>query len=188
MPAPKAISSFSLSHVGILNGTTSAELADLFGANESSLELESDVYERQGDDKILSTARWITKGTLTVGTNYIPLPLISSLYGTAVVSSQIATKDAYTVQLWTEKGMNVAPRPVVVLAPGENEDGVPMDIKIVLYKVKFGPFSFSQSPSYKEGLAVSFEGDALLSDKDELGATFADGYGARIGKIIAVSL
>ena len=115
MPAPKAISSFSLSHVGILDGTTSAELADLFGANESSLELESDVYERQGDDKILSTARWITKGTLTVGTNYIPLPLISSLYGTAVVSSQIATKDAYTVQLWTEKGMNVAPRPVVFL-------------------------------------------------------------------------
>lgn len=34
--------------------------------------------------------------------------------------------------------------------------------------------------SYKEGLAVSFEGDALLADKDELGAAFTDNLGARI--------
>ena len=187
MATPAAISSFSLSHVGILNGSTSAETADLYGANDSSLELDSDIYERTGDDKVLSTARWITKGTLTVGTTYIPLPMVEALYGTPVVSATKDTKTSYTVQLWTEKGMNVAPRPVVLLAPGEDEDGVPMDIKIVLYKVKFGPMSFSQSLAYKEGLAVSFEGDALLSDKDELGAAFTDGLGARIGKIIAIT-
>lgn len=187
MPNPN-ISSFSLSHVGILDGSTSAEVADLYGVNEGTLELESDSYDRTGDNAILSTNRWITKGTLTVGSNYIPLDMLATLYGTPVTSSAALNKSTYSVALWTEKSMNIAPRPVVVQAPGEDQDGKPHTIKIVLYKVKFGNFSFSQFMSYKEGLAVSFTGDALLADKDELGAKFLDDQGKRIGKIVAVEL
>lgn len=175
------ISSFSLSHVGILDGETAAEVADLYGVNEGSLELESDMYERTGDDRILSTNRWITKGTVSFRSNYLPLDMLALLYGTPVVSGA----DGLTMQLWTEKGMNIKPRPVVVEAPGEDHDGNPMSIRIVLYKVKFGQISFDQFMSYKEGLAISLEGDALLSDSDELGAEFEDNLGARIGKIVA---
>ena len=107
--------------------------------------------------------------------------------GSNMVQS-ISVSDGEVFFVLTRGAITIPIENALAIAVDTDEDGVPMDIKIVLYKVKFGPFSFSQSPSYKEGLAVSFEGDALLSDKDELGATFADGYGARIGKIIAVSL
>ena len=182
MPNPN-ISSFSLSHVGILNGTTTAEIADLFGVNEGSLELETDQFERTGDDAILSTNRWITKGTVSFRTNYIPLDMMAALYGTPVTSAAIG----YSMQLWTEKAMNVAPRPVVVEAPGEDQDGNPNTLRILLYKVKFGQMNFDQFMSYKEGLAVSFEGDALLADKDELGAAFTDKQGKRIGRLITIN-
>ena len=180
------VTAFSLSHAAILDGTTAAELADLFGVNEGSLELETDTYERTGDDKILSTNRWITKGTLSLKSNYIPMDLMAKIYGTPVVSGA----GGLTMQLWTEKSMNIAPRPVVVEAPGETEDGVPTKMKFVLYKVKFGQITFDQFLSYKEGLAISLEGDALLSEKDELGATFADlaTMGARIGKIVSTTI
>lgn len=178
------VTAFSLSHAAILDGETAAELADLYGVNEGSLELESDSYERTGDDKILSTTRWITKGTLSLKSNYLPLDMIAALYGTPVVSGA----DGISMQLWTEKAMNIKPRPVLVQAPGEDADGNPMTMKFVLYKVKFGQITFDQFLSYKEGLAVSFDGDALLSDVDELGAEFTDDLGARIGKIVAVEV
>ena len=177
------VTSFSLSHLGILDGSTAVELADLYGVNEGTLELETDSYEITGDDKILSTRRWITKATLTAKTNYLPIDLMATLYGTPVVSAA----GGLTMQLWTEKAMNVAPRPVVVQAPAETDAGVPINLKVLLYKVKFGQISFDQFMSYKEGLAVSFEGDALLADKDELGAAFTDNLGARIGKIVTVN-
>lgn len=183
MPNPN-VTSFSLSHIGILDGATAAtELADVFGVNDASLEIESDSYERTGDDIILSTTRWLTKGTLSCRTNYLPLDAMALLYGTAVVSGA----EGLTMQLWTESAMNIKPRPVVVVAPGEDHDGNPLTMRIVLYKVKFGQISFDQFMSYKEGLAVSLEGDALLSDKDELGAAFTDNYGKRIGKIVTVN-
>lgn len=179
MPNPN-VTSFSLSHAAILDGETTAELADLFGVNEGSLELESDSYDRTGDDAILSTTRWITKGTLSLKTNYVPLDLMASLYGTPVVSGA----EGLTIQMWTESAMNIKPYPVVVQAPGEDEDGNLNTMKFVLYKVKFGQISFDQFMSYKEGLAVDLSGDALLSDKDEVGSDFADGLGKRIGKIV----
>lgn len=183
MPNPN-VTAFSLSHAAILDGSTAAELADLFGVNEGSLELESDSYERTGDDKILSTTRWITKGTLSLKSNYIPLDLMAVLYGTPVVSGA----EGLTMQLWTEKAMNIAPRPVVVQAPGETDAGVPITMKFVLYKVKFGQITFDQFLSYKEGLAISLEGDALLSDKDELGVAFTDALGARIAKLVSANV
>ena len=183
MPNPN-VTAFSLSHAAILDGSTAAELADLFGVNEGSLELESDSYERTGDDKILSTTRWITKGTISLKSNYVPLDLMAVLYGTPVVSGA----EGLTMQLWTEKAMNIKPRPVVVQAPGETDAGVPITMKFVLYKVKFGQISFDQFLSYKEGLAISLEGDALLSDKDELGQAFTDGLGARIAKLVSATI
>ena len=183
MPNPN-VTAFSLSHAAILDGSTAAELADLFGVNEGSLELESDSYERTGDDKILSTTRWITKGTLSLKSNYVPLDLMAVLYGTPVVSGA----EGLTMQLWSEKAMNIAPRPVVVQAPGETDAGVPITMKFVLYKVKFGQITFDQFLSYKEGLAISLEGDALLSDKDELGQAFTDGLGARIAKLVSANV
>lgn len=177
------ITSFSLSHAGILDGVTAAtELADIFGVNEGTLEISSDTYERTGDDTVLSTQRWVTKGTLSLRTNYIPQAVLTLLYNTPVVSGATGT----TQQLWAEKSMNIKPYPVVVTAPGQDADGEPFEMSFVLYKVQFGQIAFDQFMSYKEGLAVSLEGDVLLSDKDELGAPFSDNLGRRIGKIVTL--
>lgn len=178
------VTSFSLSHAAILDGTTAAEVADLYGVNDGSLEIETDSAEITGDDRIMSTARWVNKATISLKSNYIPFDLMALLYNTPVVSGA----EGLSMQLWTEKSMNVAPRPVLVQAPGEDQDGNPFTMKFVLYKVRFGPISIDSFMSYKEHLAISFDGDALLSEKDELGAAFTDNLGARIGKIVAVSL
>lgn len=183
---PNNISSFSLTHAAILDGTTPAELADIYGVSEGSLEVDTDSYERTGDDRILSTVRWINRGTLSLSSTYIPLDLLEKMYGTPAVIDDAT--GSLTMQLWTQKSMNLAPRPVLVEAPGSDQAGNPFTLRIILYKVQFGPMAFDQFMSYKEGLAVSFEGDALLSDTDELGQPFDDELGARIGKIVAVNL
>ena len=179
------VSSFSLSHAAILDGTTAAELSDIYGVNDGSLELETDVYERTGDDVILSTNRWITKGTLSLKSNYLSLGMVSKLWGIPkVADTSDPTLEVIMQQLWTEKGMNIAPRPVLIRTGGEDSDGTPLEIDIILYKVKFGYYNFDQFFSYKEGLSISFDGDVLLSDKDELGKPFTDDQGKRIGRIV----
>lgn len=166
---------FSLSHVGILNGTTGAEEAtgDVFGAKSASLELDSDTFDNTGDDTTLSTWNWFNKATLTVQSGYMSFPLINLLTGSKITSSGSGNNDTYTAPLWEERQQNVSPKPVLVRIPSRDRDGLVRTMDFILYKVQFQPISFD-GPTYKDGMLVNYTGTALLSDKDEKGAQVVD--------------
>lgn len=173
--ASTVVEGFSLSHAAILDGTTGAEAVngDIYGVRSGSIELDTDSYDNTGDDAILSTWYWFNKATLTVQSGYVPFETVALLAGSKVTSSGAAPGDHYSLPLWEERSLNVQPRPVLIRVPSKDKDGVLRTLDFVLYKVQFQPFSFD-GPTYKDGLLLNYTGTALMSTKDEKGATVLD--------------
>lgn len=171
---------FSVSHAAILDGTTGAETADIYGIREGSVELDTDSFDNTGDDAILSTWNWFNFATVSITSGYIPFSLISTLTGVAHTSSGTGAATQYEMPLWSEKSLNAAPRPLLIRVPSKDADGVARNMDFVLYKVQFDPISFD-GPSYKDGLVVNYGGKALLSNKDEKGTTLDD---RAVGRIV----
>lgn len=173
--ATPIVEGFSLSHAAILDGTTGAEAVngDIYGIRSGSIELDTDSYDNTGDDAVLSTWYWFNKATLTVQSGYVPFNTIALLSGSKVTSSGAAPNDFYTLPLWEERQQNTTPRPVLIRVPSKDKDGVIRTLDFVLYKVQFQPISFD-GPTYKDGLLLNYTGTALMSDKDEKGATVLD--------------
>lgn len=164
---------FSVSHAAILDGTTGAETADIYGIREGSVELDSDSFDNTGDDTILSTWNWFNFATVSISSGYIPFSVISLLTGVAFTSSGTGEATKYEMPLWSEKSLNTAPRPVLIRVPSKDAEGKARNMDFILYKVQFEPISFD-GPSYKDGLVLNYAGKALMSDKDEKGAALTD--------------
>ncbi len=162
---------FSLSHAAILDGTTGAEEVDgdIYGVNDASLEPDTDNYENEGDDQVMSTWAWLNFATVTVQGGYVPFRLISLLTGEAVTSSGADPNDYYEIELWTDRSINVGPKPMLIRIPSRDSAGAARKLEFVLYKVQFDPITFD-GPTYKDGLKINYQGRALLSDRDETGA------------------
>lgn len=163
---------FSVSHAAILDGTTGAESADIYGIREGSVELDTDSFDNTGDDAILSTWNWFNFATVSITSGYVPFDVITLLTGVAHTSSGTGNATQYEMPLWSEASLNAAARPVLIRVPSKDKDGLARNMDFVLYKVQFEPISFD-GPSYKDGLVLNYSGKALLSDKDEKGATVA---------------
>jgi hypothetical protein len=164
------VEAFSLSHAAILDGTTGLEEVDgdIYGVNEASLTPNSDEYENEGDDTVMSTWAWLNYAELDVQAGYLPFVLIALLSGEPVTSSGADPADFYEIELWTDRSFNQPSRPVYLRMPAKHSDGSVRQLEGVLYKVQFGPITFD-GPAYKDGLKVNYEGKALLSDNDETG-------------------
>lgn len=91
----------------------------------------------------------------------------------------------YGIDLWHEDSMNVAPKPMILVLPSKDSNGLVRRLVIGLYKVQFGPIGFD-GPTTKDGLRVNYDGTALMSPTDELGVAFADGK-KRIGRLLSVA-
>lgn len=164
---------FSVSHAAILNGTTGAEEADIYGIREGSVELDTDSYDNTGDDAVLSTWNWFNFATVSITSGYIPFETVSLLTGVPYTSSGTGATLKYEMPLWSEKSLNAPARPLLIRVPSKDSDGNPMSMDFVLYKVQFEPMSFD-GPSYKDGLVVNYGGRALMHDKDETGEDLTD--------------
>lgn len=179
---------FSVSHAAILDGTTGAAWdlveatdGDIYGVRNGSIEADTDDFDNEGDNAILSSWFWINYATVTVEAGYVPFKTIALLAGVDVTSSGSAPNDYYSLPLWNENSLNVPPKPVLIRVPSKDSDGVVRTLDFVLYKVQFGPFSFD-GPSYKEGLQLNYTGRAVLSSKDETGQTLSE---KAIGRLIS---
>lgn len=174
---------FSLSHAAILDGTTGLEETDgdIYGIREGSLEVNIDSYDNVGDDSVLSSWNWFNFAVVRVTAGYIPFKLIALLTGDTVTSSGAAPNDQYEMPLWSEGSLNTPRRPMYLRVPAKDEDGTERALEIVLYNVQFEPMNFN-GPTYKDGLLVSYQGKALMSDTDEAGQTLAD---RAIGRLIS---
>jgi hypothetical protein len=185
---------FSITHAQVLDGSTafadvetsSSDWGDIYGVNQGSLTPDGDSYENQGDDATLSTWEWLNFAGLEIQAGYMSLPLIANLTSRDIASSGAGDTQLFELDLWHEDSFNVSPRPVILRMPSKDKNGVVRTLDIGLYKVSFAPVTF-EGPQYKDGLKVNYNGKALLSATDELGAAHGDGK-KRIGKLISRGL
>lgn len=175
------VEGFSLSHVAILNGTTGAEVADIYGVREASLDVDTDSYDNNGDDTILSSWAWFNFATLTVTAGYVPFDVISLLTGATITSSGTSPADFFNLPLWNESSLNTPTRPVLIRVPSKDSLGAVRKLDFILYKVQFNPITFD-GPSYKDGLVLNYSGKALMSSVDEKNGALSD---RAIGRLVS---
>ena len=192
--ATSRVEAFSLSHAQVLDGATAflaaalatgpvPEAEDVYGVNESSLSPNTDEFEKEGDDVVMSTWSWLNYADVEVQAGYLSFPLIANLTGQSISSSGAGVDQVFGLDLWHEDSFNVAPKPMIVRMPSKDENGVVRNLTIGLYKVQFAPITFD-GPSYKDGLKVNYNGRALFSANDELGVPHADGK-KRVGRLLS---
>lgn len=181
MPAP-IIEAFSLSHVGILDGTTGAQVNDLYGVREATLEVDTDSFDNTGDDSVLSTWNWFNFATLSVKSGFISFDTYALLSGNTLTTSGSGAAQSVSAPLWNESSLNTTARPVLVRMPSKDSAGAVRTLDIILYKCQFGPISLD-GPQYKDGLVVSYSAKATMSSVDEKGVALTD---RAIGRMISV--
>jgi hypothetical protein len=195
-PVP-TVEGFSLKHAQILDGTetfqqalarTDMESWKLYRVNEASLEPDTDSYNNEGDDIIASVWNWFNLAEVSVQGGFLPFRVISTITGAPMTSSGTGAATQYAIDLWTEKSMNMPPKPMIVTMPSKDLAGTPRTLLIGLFKVQFGPIGF-EGPSYKEGLKINYTGQALLSETDETGTQFTDlaDQGARAARLLSIA-
>lgn len=191
MPPSTIVEAFSLSHVQILDGATafadvttgSTAWGDVYGVNDASLDPDTDSYDNEGDDVVRSTWNWLNKAELAVQAGYVSFALIANMTGRTISSTGSGDSIVYGIDLWHEDDFNVARKPMIIRMPSKDHLGAVRYLDIGLYTVSFAPITFD-GPQYKDGLKVNYNGQALVSTVDELGAAFSDGKG-RVGKLIS---
>ena len=191
MPPSTIVEAFSLSHVQILDGATafadvttgSNAWGDVYGVNDASLDPDTDSYDNEGDDVVRSTWNWLNKAELAVQAGYVSFALIANMTGRTISSTGSGDSIVYGIDLWHEDDFNVHRKPMIIRMPSKDHLGAVRYLDIGLYTVSFAPITFD-GPQYKDGLKVNYNGQALVSTVDELGAAFSDGKG-RVGKLIS---
>lgn len=182
MPATSPIvEAFSLSHVGILDGTTGAQINDLYGVREASIEVDTDSFDNTGDNTVLSTWNWFNFATLSVKSGFISFDTYALLSGNTLTTSGSGASATVSAPLWNESSLNTPSRPVLVRMPSRDAAGAVRTFDIVLYKCQFGTIALD-GPQYKDGLVVSYSAKAVMSGFDEKGVALPD---RAIGRIIS---
>jgi len=171
---------FSLSHAAILDGTTGAESATVYGVRNGTISTDQGNYENTGDDVVLSEHFWINFANVTIEEGFIPFSTIAKITGTGVSSSGAAGADYYAIPLWTLASMNQVTQPLAIRVPAKDAGGQVRTLDFVLYRVQFQPFNFT-GPSYKTGLSCSIAGRALFSNVNEIGQSLPSSYGGTSG-------
>lgn len=173
------VEGFSLSHAAILDGTSGAESADIYGIREGSIDVDTDNYDNTGDDSILSSWSWFNSATVTVQSGYLSFAMVTLLSGSTVTSSGTSPNDFYNLPLWNENSLNQSTKPMLIRVPSKDSLGNPRSIDFVLYRVQFDPIKFD-GPSYKSGLLLNYSGRATMSSVDEKGTTLTERSMGRI--------
>lgn len=179
------VEAFSLSHAAILDGDTGAEEVDgdIYGVDDASLEPDTDSFDNEGDDTVLSRWQWLNYAEVNVRGGYVPFDTLSLIYGEPVVSSGVDPSDWFSMEFWTDRSMNVANKPLLIAMPSKDHLGDVRTLWAVLYNCSFGPITF-EGPAYKEGLKVTYMATALMSTVDETGASLGGTYKS-VGRLIS---
>lgn len=175
---------FSLSHAAILNGSTGAEQATVYGVRNGTVSTDQGNFENTGDDVVLSEHFWINFANITIEEGFVPFSTIAYITGTEVASSGAAGADYYAIPLWTLSSMNQPTFPLAVRVPSKDSLGQLRTLDFVFYRVQFMPFNFT-GPSYKTGLTCSIAGRALFSTVNEIGTPLPTSYPQSLGRLVA---
>jgi len=179
--ASPIVEGFSVSHAAILNGSTGAEVADIYGVREGSLAVDTGNFDNTGDDTVLSTWAWFNFATVTITSGYVPFDVVSLLSGATITSSGTAPNDYYNLPLWNEESLNTPVRPVLIRVPSKDSLGTPRSLDFIIYRVQFAPITFN-GPTYKDGLVLNYSGKALMASVDEKGSALPE---RAIGRLVS---
>jgi hypothetical protein len=180
MTAP-TIEGFSVTSASILDGTTGAEAARIFGVRSGSLDIDQSQYDNTGDDQILSTWTWFNFATLTIESGFIPFPTLALITGGTITSSGVGPNDYWNIPLWNINSQNQPTRPVLIRVPSKDSLGNPRAMDFVIYRCQFEPIKFT-GPRYKDGLVCTYTGRCLISSLDERGQALPE---KAIGRIVS---
>lgn len=175
------VEGFSVSHAAILDGSTGAESADIYGVRDGTVDIDSDSYNNTGDDAILSVWNWFNLATVTISSGFLPFDMVSLMTGATVTSSGTGAAEVWNLPLWNESSLNQPTRPILLRCPSRDSDGIPRSLDFVLYKCQFQPIKFD-GPSYKNGLTVSYTAQAVMSDVDETGVALTE---RSVGRLVS---
>jgi hypothetical protein len=171
---------FSLSHASILNGTTGAELQQIYGCRTGTLSANISQYDNTGDDAVLSRWVWTDYATVTVESGFVNWNMYALITGDTIGSSGTAPNDYYSLPLWDIQSLNQPTQPMRLRSTSKDTNQRIMTFDIVLYKVQFNPINFT-GPAYKTGLNFNCSGTALYSTQDEAGNALTN---KTIGRIV----
>jgi len=189
----KIFEGFSISHAEIMDGTktfleeaflVAAEAYDVYGVADGSLDPDTDSFDNEGDDAVLSRWQWLNFASVNIQAGYISFPLIATMTGKSVTTTGTGVNTAYSMDLWHEDTFNVTSRPMLLKVPSRDAKGAVRSAIIGLYRVDFAPITFD-GPTYKNGLKVNYGGTAVLTGFDEKGVVFGDGK-KRVGQLLSV--
>lgn len=154
---------FSISHAAILDGETTAEEAakrDFYGVQSASVSANEESFEEVSNDIVIGSWNSISSINIEVSSGFMSLSIFDRF--------SFEDKKPLSLDLWNPSAINPAHVPILFRIPSRNQNGVYFNFDIVLFNVKLKPYSLD-SLSYKEGLKVSYKGQAFLSDVDEVG-------------------
>jgi hypothetical protein len=190
----KIFEGFSISHAAVLDGTQTFVEAnyapydedwDVYGVGDGSLDPDSDSFDNEGDDVILSTWDWLNKAGVALQSGYISLPVLSTITTRAITTTGAGADTVHAMDIWHEDDPGAPARALIMRCPSRDVKGAARDLIIGLYRVTFGALTFD-GPAYKDGLKVNLNGTANYSLYDEKGVAFADGK-KRVARLISVS-
>lgn len=196
--ADQIFEGFSITHAQVLDGSTTFEnvttgstaWGDVYGVDQASLDVDQDQFDNPGDDVVKSTWYWLNFANVNIRAGYFSMTLIATLLGSTagglITSSGAGSTQLFRQDLWHQDSMNIGRKPLLLRALSKDKSGTVRTLDFGLYSVQFAPVSFD-GPAYKDGLKVNYNGRALFSSTDEVGATFSDGK-QRIGAIISRGL
>lgn len=175
------VEGFSVTRAAILDGTTGAETAQIYGCRSGSLDIDSDSFDNTGDDQVLSTWQWFNFATVSIESGFLPYATIALITGATITSSGTAPNDWWHLPIWNVGALNQQKRPLLLRCSSRSTTVSGRYIDFVMYQVQFAPIKFD-GPKYKDGLAVTYSGKCLMSTVDEKGSALTE---KAIGRVIS---
>jgi hypothetical protein len=106
MTAPNpVVEGFSLTHAAIMDGVSTWEESlyalydeglDIYGVSDSSLQPNTDSFDNEGDDSVLSRWTWLNYAEMTITSGYLSFPLMATITGRPYTISGV-TAEVQTV-------------------------------------------------------------------------------------------
>lgn len=181
---------FSISHAAILDPATGLEqeFGDIYGVRSGTIAWDQSNYINTGDDVELSIWNWANKANLTIQSGFWSFETLELITGSKAKYSGTGDAEVQEFPLLETRQMHNRYLPLLVRIPGRTEEGVGRVVDFLFYKVQFQPIGFG-GMSYKSGLTVDYNAQALFSDFDEKGAPCVDSVTGdptkQIGRIVS---
>jgi hypothetical protein len=174
---------FSLDRVSALSGSTGAESAQLYAAQQITFSPDLTITDLMADDEEYGSWYMLNRVQLTVVNGYLSFAVIAQLSGTAVASSFGGQSPDwyYGLPMWTQYQHNQPSVPLALRMASRDVNGKTRTLTFVLYKVQLSVLDFTGTV-YKNGLQVNYQGTVLFSSYDERGNALS---GPEMGRIVS---